>query len=107
MELGPGHRSGKQNLNNSSGRGPVSWAGEDQLCGRGGRSQAVGCEDVSRGGPVPWRLGLAGEAGGRHMRRPDGPGAQMGGLTRDLSGNPMQNEKTKETAGLSELHSQE
>ena len=41
------------------------------------------------------------------MRRPDGPGAQMGGLTRDLSGNPLQNEKTRETAGLSELHSQE
>ena len=30
-----------------------------------------------------------------------------GGLTWDLSGNAMQNEKTRETAGLSELHSQE
>lgn len=107
MELGPGHRGGKQNLNDSKGRGPVSWAGEDQLCGRGGRSQAVGCEEVSRGGPVPRRLGLAGEAGGMPMRRPDRTGAQMGGLTRDLSGNPMQNEKTRETAGLSELRSRE
>lgn len=31
----------------------------------------------------------------------------MGGLTQDLSGDPMQNEKTKETAGLAELSSQE
>ena len=31
----------------------------------------------------------------------------MGGLTQDLSEDPMQNEKTRETAGLTELSSQE